>query len=97
MHDAFLRRGRDASHGTRDAQSTARLVDTPRRSHESAGPIRIALAPDSKATPLLPPHTLNLNVSRGSRRYLLNSERSMTPGNDPELALLYMAQRVQVT
>ncbi|KAI0246792.1 hypothetical protein BJV78DRAFT_1157633 [Lactifluus subvellereus] len=136
-HDTFLRHSRDASHGTRDAQSTARPVDTPRRSHESTGPIGIALAPVSKATagdsgrryiisreqlaepssgslqnrdlvkapdeaelgpdePLLPPPTLNLNVSHGSRKSLLNSERSMTPGNDPELALLYTAQRVQV-
>ncbi|KAI0247673.1 hypothetical protein BJV78DRAFT_1243062 [Lactifluus subvellereus] len=29
-HDAFLRRGRGASHDMRDAQSTARPVDTPR-------------------------------------------------------------------
>jgi hypothetical protein len=133
-HDTFLRRSRDASHATTDAQSTARPVDTPRRSHESTGPIGIALAPATASDsgrryvisreqlaepslgspqnrdlvkapdeaefgpdePLLPPPALNLNVSHGSQKSLLNSERSMTPGNDPELALLYTAQRVQV-
>jgi hypothetical protein len=46
--------------------------------------------------PLLPPAAANLDTSHGSRRSLLPSERSMTPGNDPEAALLYTAQRVQV-
>lgn len=49
--------------------------------------------PDS---PLLPPPAVNLDVSHGSRKSMLASERSMTPGNDPESALLYTAQRVQV-
>ena len=46
--------------------------------------------------PLLPPPAANLDASHGSRKSLLPSERSMTPGNDPESALLYTAQRVQV-
>ena len=50
--------------------------------------------PDS---PLLQPPAANLDISHGSRRSLLPSERSMTPGNDPESALLYTAQRVQVS
>jgi hypothetical protein len=136
-HDAFLRRSGDASRGTRDGQTTARLVDSPRRSQDSSGPIGVALTSSNGPTagysehrhvisreqltgafstspqrpdtvkspdeadldpdaPLLPPRTLNLNVSHGSRKSLLNSERSMTPGNDPESALLYTARRVQV-
>ena len=46
--------------------------------------------------PLLPPPAVNLDASHGSRRSLLPSERSMTPGNDPESALLYTAERVQI-
>jgi hypothetical protein len=129
-HDAFLRRSGDATRGTRDGQTTARLVDSPRRSQDSSGPIGVALSSSNRPTavisreqlaeafstslqgpdtvkspdeadleldaPLLPPRTLNLNVSHGSRKSLLNSERSMTPGNDPESALLYTARRVQV-
>ena len=38
--------------------------------------------------PLLPPPTLNFNVSHGSQKSLLITKRSMTPG---ELALLYTA------
>jgi hypothetical protein len=124
--DAFLRRSRDASHGTRAAAPTARLVDVPRSSHESSGPIGVALASGSKGSapspgprhiippkqladltspeeaepgpdaPLLPPPAVNPDNSHGSRRSLLPSERSMTPGNDPESARLYTAQRVQV-
>ena len=124
--DAFLRRSRDASQGTRAPAPTARLVDVPRSSHESSGPIGVALASGSKASapspgprhiippkqlaemtsieeaepgpdaPLLPPPAVNPDTSHGSRRSLLPSERSMTPGNDPESALLYTAQRVQV-
>jgi hypothetical protein len=124
--DAFLRRSRDASHSSRAAAPTARLVDVPRSSRESSGPIGVALASGSKPSapsrgprhiippkqlaaavspeetepgpdaPLLPPPTVNLDTSHGSRRSLLPSERSMTPGNDPESALLYTAQRVQV-
>jgi hypothetical protein len=47
-HNAFLRHGRDTSHGTRDPQSTARLVDAPRRSHNPSGPTSFALASGSK-------------------------------------------------
>jgi hypothetical protein len=124
--DAFLRRSGDASHSTKAAAPTARLVDVPRSSRESSGPIGVALASGSKASapspgrrhiippkqladavspeetepgpdaPLLPPPAVNLDTSHGSRRSLLPSERSMTPGNDPESALLYTAQRVQV-
>jgi hypothetical protein len=46
--------------------------------------------------PLLRPRPLNLNLPLDSRKSLLASERSMTPGNDPESAQLYTAQRVQV-
>ncbi|KAI0261169.1 hypothetical protein BC834DRAFT_972946 [Gloeopeniophorella convolvens] len=46
--------------------------------------------------PLLPPPTVNANISHGSRKSLMPSERSMTPGNDPESARLYTAQRVHV-
>ena len=35
-------------------------------------------------TPLLQPPTVVLNASHGSRKSLLASERSMTPGNGPE-------------
>ena len=122
--DAFLRRSGDASQSTKAAAPTARLVDVPRSSHESSGPIGVALASGSKASvprprhiippkqlaeaispeetepgpdaPLLPPLALNLDASHGSRRSLLPSERSMTPGNDPESALVYTAQRVHV-
>jgi len=124
--EAFLRRSGDASHSTKAAAPTARLVDLPRSSHESSGPIGVALASGSRASapspgprhiippkqlaeavspeeaepgpdaPLLPPPAVNLDVSHGSRRSWLPSERSMTPGNDPESALLYTAQRVQV-
>jgi len=128
--EAFLRRSGEASNGARDATSAPRLVDAPRTSHDSSGPIGVALALGSKASipspektsreqlsekpsashpsadkspeevdigpdsPLLPPPPIN--VSHGSRRSLLASERSMTPGNDPESALLYTAQRVNV-
>jgi hypothetical protein len=124
--DAFLRRSRDASRGTRAATPTARLVDVSRSSHDSPNPVGVALASGSKASapppgqrhiiprkqladasfpaeadpgpdaPLLSPPTVNLDASHGSRRSLLPSERSMTPGNDPESALLYTAQRVHV-
>ena len=124
--DAFLRRSRDASYSTKPPTPTARLVDVPRSSRESSGPIGVALASGSKPSappprprhiippkqladavtpdetepgpdaPLLPPPAVNLDTSHGSRRSLLPSERSMTPGNDPESALLYTAQRVQV-
>ena len=124
--DAFLRRSGDASHSTRAAAPTARLVDVPRSSHESGAPTSVALASGSRASapspgprhiippkqlaeavspdetepgpdaPLLPPPAVNPDASHGSRRSLLPSERSMTPGNDPESALVYTAQRVQV-
>lgn len=135
--DSFLRRSRGASHGARDSTSSARLVEAPRTSGDSSGPIGVALAkrgedkvpsprrrhiisPEKLAelssdlppasdfskhheetdfdpnTPLLQPPTVVLNASHGSRRSLLASERSMTPGNDPESALFYTAQRVQV-
>jgi hypothetical protein len=122
--DAFLRRSRDASHSAKAAAPTARLVDVPRPSHESSGPVGVALASGSKTpspgprhiippkqlvaaiapeetepgpdAPLLPPPAVNFDASHGSRRSLLPSERSMTPGNDPESALLYTAERVQV-
>ena len=151
--DAFLRRSGDAPGGPRNGEPTARLVDAPRSSQDSAGrPIGIALtsgasvaiasrtsgrkssrisgasdgarhiisreqlaqaqdpvspqSPDFPKSPeeaelgpdapLLPPPAFNLNVSHGSRKSLLNSERSMTPGNDPESAMLYTAQRVRV-
>ena len=144
--EAFLRRSGDAPAGSRNGEPTARLVDAPRSSQDSAGrPIGIALtAAGSAATasgpfksrsatpggrhiisreqlaeapvspqspdfpkspeeaelgpdaPLLPPPAFNLNVSHGSRKSLLPSERSMTPGNDPESAMLYTAQRVRV-
>jgi hypothetical protein len=58
------------------------------RSQEEVDP-----GPDA---PLLRPPPVNLNISHGSRKSLLASERSMTPGNDPESAQLYTAQRVQV-
>ena len=134
--DAFLRRTRTASDGARDASASARLVDAPRSSRDSSGPIGVALVARSKDEvpspgrrhiisreqlaelssdlhpssdpkpheeadhdldePLLPPPTLNIDVSYGSRRSFLPSERSVTPGNDPESAQLYTAQRVQV-
>jgi hypothetical protein len=124
--DAFLRRSGDASQSTRAAAPTARLVNVPRSSHETSGPVGVALALGSKASapspgprhiippkqlvdavspeetepgpdaPLLPPPVVNLDASHGSRRSLLPSERSMTPGNDPESALLYTAERVHV-
>ncbi|KAH9046126.1 hypothetical protein EDB84DRAFT_1467770 [Lactarius hengduanensis] len=56
-------------------------------------PEEAELGPDA---PLLPPPAFNLNVSHNSRKSLLPSERSMTPGNDPESAMLYTAQRVRV-
>ena len=65
--------------------------DLPPIPDSSRSPEEGDLGPDS---PLLPPP--RVNVSHGSRRSLLPSERSMTPGNDPESALLYTAQRVQV-
>jgi hypothetical protein len=149
--DAFLRRSGDTPGGPRNGEPTARLIDAPRSSQDSAGrPIGIALtsgasvamassaygrkssristasdgarhvisreqlaqapvsppSPDFPKSPeeaelgpnapLLPPPAFNLNVSHGSRKSLLNSERSMTPGNDPESAMLYTAQRVRV-
>jgi len=135
--DTFLRRSRGASNGARDSASSARLVDAPRTSRDSSGPIGVALADEGKNkvssprrrhiisreqlaelssdlpptsdfskpheetdldpnTPLLQPPTVVLNPSHGSRRSLLASERSMTPGNDPESAQFYTAQRVQV-
>jgi hypothetical protein len=134
--DAFLRRTRGASNRARDASPYTRLVDAPRTSQDSSGPIGVALAESSKAkvpspgqrhiisreqleevssglpmgsnlprsqeevdhgpdVPLLRPRPLNLHVL-DSRKSLLASERSMTPGNDPESAQLYTAQRVQV-
>jgi hypothetical protein len=133
-HDSFLRRSRGASNGARDSASSARVVDAPRHSRESSGPVGVALADEAKDkvpsprrrhiisreqlaglssdlpsdskpheeadldpnTPLLQPPTVVLNASQGSRRSLLASERSMTPGNDPESAEFYTAQRVQV-
>jgi hypothetical protein len=121
--DAFLRRSGDAAHGTGDPAPSARLIDAPRTSRDSSGPIGVALATGSKPSipypgqrhiisreqlakaspeemdlgpesPLLAPPPVN--ISHGSRKSLLASERSMTPGNDPESALLYTAQRVQV-
>jgi hypothetical protein len=56
-----------------------------------------AEADPGPGAPLLPPPAVNLDASHASRRSLLPSERSMTPGNDPESALLYTAQRVQVS
>lgn len=56
-------------------------------------PEEAELGPDA---PLLPPPAFNFNISHGSRKSLLPSERSMTPGNDPESAMLYTAQRVRV-
>ena len=124
--DAFLRRSADASHSSRAAAPTARLVDVPRSSHESSSPVGVALASGDKASarssgqrhiippkelaeavspeeaepgpdaPLLPPPVVNLYATHGSRRSFLPSERSVTPGNDPESALVYTAQRVQV-
>ncbi|KAI9452523.1 hypothetical protein F5148DRAFT_1331069 [Russula earlei] len=135
--EAFLRRSGDVVNGAKDVAPTARLVDAPRTSHDSSGPIGVALVTSSKASiaspeqrhiispehfaekpsgsrpsadfiksledpdlgpdePLLPPPPVNLNISHGSRKSLMPSERSMTPGNDPESALLYTAQRVQV-
>lgn len=49
---AFLRRGRDASHRTKAAAPTARLIDVARSSHESFGGIGIALASGSKTSVL---------------------------------------------
>jgi len=135
--DSFLRRSRGASNGARNSASSARLVDAPRTSHDSSGPIGVALADEAKDkvppprrrhiisreqlaeissdlppdsdfskpheetdldfnTPLLQPPTVILNPSHGSRKSFLASERSMTPGNDPESAEFYTAQRVQV-
>ena len=56
-------------------------------------PEEAELGPDA---PLLPPPAFNLNVSHSSRKSLLPSERSMTPGTDTESAMLYTAQRVRV-
>jgi hypothetical protein len=61
---------------------------------EASFPEEAEPGPDA---PLLPPPAVNLDASHGSRRSLLPSERSMTPGNDPESALVYTAQRVQVS
>ncbi|KAH9985671.1 hypothetical protein BJV74DRAFT_886229 [Russula compacta] len=132
-NDAFLRPSGEAYYDARETTSSPRLVDAPRTSRDSSGPIGVALSQGSKPSvpspgrrhiisreqlaelsrdlppnpdssrspeegdlgpdsPLLPPPP----VSHGSRRSLLPSERSMTPGNDPESALLYTAQRVQV-
>ena len=142
--DAFLRRSGDPPPQSRNGEPTARLVDAPRTSQDSAGhPIGIAVtagasisskhksrgpvaggrhiisreqlaelpvspqSPDFPKSPeeaelgpdapLLPPPAFNLNVSHSSRRSLLPSERSMTPGTDPESAMLYTAQRVRVS
>ena len=47
--------------------------------------------------PLFPPPAVNLlDTSHCSPRSFLTTELSMTPGNDPEYALLYTVQRVQV-
>jgi hypothetical protein len=70
-----------------------RHIIPPKQLADAVSPEETEPGPDA---PLLPPPAVNLNTSHGSRRSLLPSERSMTPGNDPESALLYTAQRVQV-
>lgn len=70
-----------------------RHIIPPKQLVEAISPEETEPGPDA---PLLPPPAVNPDASHGSRRSLLPSERSMTPGNDPESALLYTAQRVQV-
>ncbi|KAN0124148.1 hypothetical protein V8E53_015846 [Lactarius tabidus] len=85
-----------ASDGARHVISREQLAQapvSPQSPDFPKSPEEAELGPDA---PLLPPPAFNLNVSHGSRKSLLNSERSMTPGNDPESALLYTAQRVRV-
>ncbi|KAH9168668.1 hypothetical protein EDB89DRAFT_2245077 [Lactarius sanguifluus] len=83
-----------------------RPSDTPDRGRHIISPEKLAEVPVSPQSPeeaelgpdapLLPPPAFNLNISHSSRKSLLPSERSMTPGNDPESAMLYTAQRVRV-
>ena len=85
-----------ASHGGRHFISREQLAEasvSPQSPDFPKSPEEAELGPDA---PLLPPPAFNLNVSHGSRKSLLPSERSMTPGNDPESAMLYTAQRVRV-
>ncbi|KAH9050349.1 hypothetical protein EDB83DRAFT_1370116 [Lactarius deliciosus] len=80
----------DTSDRGRHIISPEKLAEVP---VSPQSPEEAELGPDA---PLLPPPAFNLNVSHSSRKSLLPSERSMTPGNDPESALLYTAQRVRV-
>ncbi|KAH9010087.1 hypothetical protein EDB83DRAFT_2530929 [Lactarius deliciosus] len=80
----------DTSDRGRHIISPEKLAEVP---VSPPSPEEAELGPDA---PLLPPPAFNLNVSHSSRKSLLPSERSMTPGNDPESALLYTAQRVRV-
>jgi hypothetical protein len=70
-----------------------RHIIPPKQLAEAISPEETEPGPDA---PLLSPPAVNPEASHGSRRSLLPSERSMTPGNDPESALVYTAQRVQV-
>ena len=91
-----LRRLPEASHGGRHFISCEQLAEAPVSPHRPdfpKSPEEAELGPD---VPLLPPPAFNLNVSHGSRKSLLPSERSMTPASDPESAMLYTAQRVRV-
>ncbi|KAH9063586.1 hypothetical protein EDB87DRAFT_1602476 [Lactarius vividus] len=80
-----------------DTSDRGRHIISPEKLAEASvspqSPEEAELGPDA---PLLPPPAFNLNVSHNSRKSLLPSERSMTPGNDPESAMLYTAQRVRV-
>jgi hypothetical protein len=85
------------SRGGRHIISREQLADAPGSPQSPdlpKSPDETELGPDA---PLLPPPAFNLNASHGSRKSLLPSERSMTPGNDPESAMLYTAQRVRVS
>jgi len=52
--DSFLRRSRGASDGVRDSTPSACLVDAPRTSRNSSGPIGIALVDEGKDKVLSP-------------------------------------------
>ncbi|KAF8260598.1 hypothetical protein EI94DRAFT_887246 [Lactarius quietus] len=85
-----------ASDGARHVISREQLAEASGSPQSPDFPKAPEEAEPGPHSPLLPPPAFNLNVSHGSRKSLLNSERSMTPGNDPESALLYTAQRVRV-
>ena len=75
--DSFLRRSRGASDGVRDSTPSARLVDAPRTSRDSSGPIGVALVDEGKDK-VLSPRRRHIIL----REQLAEMSSDLPPGSD---------------